>query len=121
MGVVSTQVALLDVPGYELAEALTLFGGLLGGALGIAAARTTRGRQWPARTALAAGCWIALGVVGATALVILGALLGRRCDPWAGLVFILLLPLPTAFLATALGACCGRLGTRRWIAGLAYL
>jgi hypothetical protein len=121
LGLVSTQVALLDVPGYELAEALTLFVGLLGGALGIAAARTALGRQWPARAAFAAGCWVALGVVGAAFLVVLGALLGRRCSPWPGLVFILLLPLPAAFLSTALGGFCGRLVGRRWLAGLAYL
>ncbi len=121
MGVISTQVALLDVPGYELAEALTLFVGLLGGSLGIAAMRTARGRQWPAGAAFASGCWLAMGVVGATVLVILGALLGRRCSPWPGLAFILLLPLPTAFLATALGAFCGRLSERGWLAGLAYV
>jgi hypothetical protein len=121
LGLVSTQVSLLDVPGYELAETLTLFAGLLGGALGIAAARTAPGRQWPARTALAAGLWIALGIVGATVLVILGDVFGRRCSPWDGLPFVLLLPLPTAFLATALGCFCGRIFQRGWHAALAYL
>ncbi len=113
-------VPLLGVPGYELSQSLTLVLGLFGGAAGLAATRRPPGRQRPARAALRTGVALALGALAAVAFVLVVALARGRCDPWRGLPFVLLLPLPTAFLAPALGALAGRLFERTWLAGLAY-
>ncbi len=117
---VATQLPLLDVPGYEFGEVLALALGFLGGLLGIAASRTPLGRQWPARAAGVSGLYAASCALGAVAVVAAGAIVGTRCSPWAGLPFVLLLPLPTAFLSTALGGLCGRAFGRRWAAVASY-
>ncbi|MHB8416649.1 MAG: type VI secretion system protein [Myxococcales bacterium] len=118
-GALAIGLPLLSVPGYELAELLAILAALLGAALGIAAVRTPQGRQRPARAALATGVWVALGAAGGTAVTTAGDLLGRRCSPLPGLPFLLLLPLPSALLAAALGGASGRLFRRGWAAGLA--
>ncbi len=119
LGIVATRLPLLDVPGYELSEVLAMAVGLFGLPLGIAAARTPFGRQWPARAALAAGAFSAVSALAAVAVVGVAARAGSRCSPLAGLPFVWLLPLPTAFLSTAAGAACGRAFRRRLFAGLA--
>ncbi|MHB1845225.1 MAG: hypothetical protein ACYCWW_10375 [Deltaproteobacteria bacterium] len=111
---------LVELPGYELAEALTLLVGALGGAVGIELAGTPQGRARPARMALAAGATLSTGVLLTTAIV-LGVALGRgRCDPWRGLPFVALLPIPSALLGVTLGTLVGRAVERRWLAGIAY-
>ncbi|HUB08487.1 MAG TPA: hypothetical protein VMB50_15890 [Myxococcales bacterium] len=120
-GFAAGALPLLSVPGYELAEAFTILVAVLGGAAGIAAVRTPAGRQWPSRAALSAGLLTASGVCAGVLVTTAIDLAARRCSPLPGLPFVLLLPLPSALLACALGSLCGVFFRRAWAAGLAYL
>ena len=120
VGLAATRLPLLDVPGYELAEALALAIGILGGAVGLSFARTAPARQRPAAAAGWAFAWLSAWALVAVAIVALFALVDSRCSPFAGLPFVLLLPIPSAGLSTALGLLLGRAIARPWLAGLAY-
>ena len=94
-------VPILGVPGYELGEALALVVGILGGFAAIAAVRRapTGASSATLRCALRLSGWVLIAIL----VVALRSALGSRCDPFHGLVFALLLPLPSAFLAATLG------------------
>jgi hypothetical protein len=129
-----TFLPLVGVPGYELAEAVTLLCGLLGPLLGCAAFRAEqaglRGGATsfaPAPTpaaALGRAVGTALGAGLAAALVPLTfstarAALGTPCDPWRGLAFFPVLVLPSLLLAVLLGVAAAAASDRRagtWLA-----
>lgn len=126
---------LLGVPGYELSEALALGVGVLGGALGVAAARQERrliqGRDPRPKGALRsdsalASAWSAVAAALALSLLallpplaaaVVLSLRATACDPFAHVVFVALLPLPSAVLASAAGVLAG-FTARRWWTGL---
>ena len=135
-------VPLFNVPGYELSEALALLAGVLGGLVGIAAARleaevlrgetatSARGilpRGGPVRTAGAAlttAFTLTACALAVPFLVSLGwSLVGTRCNPFAHVGFFPLLTLPSAAIASAAGVFCGALmsGHKAWKAALAYV
>ena len=111
LGAIALFVPLLQLPGYELAEALTLLGAVLAGPLALAASRGARS-PGPLPAAWATGLWLTVLTLGVVALAILRATFGSHCDPFANLVFLVLLPLPTCWLAALLGAGCVSLGKR---------
>ncbi len=120
-------VPLFNVPGYELSEALALLAGLLGGLIGIAAARLETEvltgaapailpRGGPVRT-IGAAFVSALGLTVAAlaipfAISLLWSAVGTHCNPFAHVGFFPLLTLPSAALACITGVACGLLGTK---------
>jgi len=132
-------VPLFNLPGYELALALTVGEGLLGGVVGASAAsqerRIIQGRDprpsralrkdGPIEAAFLAGTSaIFLNVallVPAFAISAVHAALSTRCDPFAQLGFFPLLVLPSAVLASGVGAFCAFAMRRRLTATLLYL
>lgn len=129
---------LLGVPGYELSEALALAVGVLGGAFGVASARQERrliqGRDPRPKGALRSdealdSAWYA--VSAALVLSLLGVLIpalaavgfalrSTACDPFAQVIFVALLPLPSAVLASASGVLSGFTARRWWTALLLH-
>ena len=129
---------LADHLGYELAEWLALLSGSAGLATGVAAARIAigTGSQTPASGSLAlpgpapAGAppvapldalgaallWNAAALLLPIGVILLNGLRRPVCDPLSGLLLVLLLPLPTALLAAALGFAAAALAPRRaWL------
>jgi hypothetical protein len=113
-------VPVLAVPGYELAEALALVTGILGGLAAVSAVKR-QGAKPLVATLRCAGwlwAWLALAVL----VVGVRAAWTSHCDPLRGWLFVVLLPFPTALLAAALG---GLLGTAlprgRWAAAIYLL
>lgn len=130
---------LFEVPGYELSEALALGVGLLGGAVGAAAAFQERrillgqeprpaGALAPSTALSATGrplaaalllnaAFVAVPFVAATVF----ALASTRCDPFALAGFYPLLTLPSAALASAAGVLAGLRARRGLFAAGHYL
>lgn len=126
---------LLGVPGYELSQALAIGVGLLGGAIGVASARQERrliqGRDPRPRGALRSDSALASAFSAVSAALLLNlvgvaiplgasivyALRSTACDPFAQVLFVLLLPLPSAVIAAASGVLCGFTASR-WFSGL---
>ena len=129
---------LLGLPGYELSLALSVAVGLCGGAFGVASAfqerRLIQGRDPRPKGALrsdsalasawhasAAALLLALGgLVPPLVASVAWALRSTACDPFAQVVFVLLLPLPSAVAASALGVLVGFTARRWWAALLLY-
>jgi hypothetical protein len=112
-------VPVLAVPGYELAEALALVTGILGGLAAVSAVKRQGAHPLPATLRCAAWMWAWL----AAAVLVVGvrAAWTSHCDPLHGWPFVALLPFPTALLAAALGGLLGTAFPRgRW-AGAIYL
>lgn len=130
---------LVGVPGYDLASVLTVAIGLLGGGIGIAAAkqeqRLIQGVDPRPPKALRVDDPLdAVGLaVGAACLLTLGAsvpplvasvartLATSDCNPFWRLEFFLWLPLPSSALAAAAGVFCGLSFRRAGVALVAYL
>ncbi|GAC1337306.1 MAG: hypothetical protein NVSMB23_03580 [Myxococcales bacterium] len=110
---------LADHLGYEFAEIVALVAGLLGGSVGVAAARNEleRGRnRLPVRAtaALLAALLAALSALALPiAIILVNGLRKPTCAPLAGLVFVAALAVPSALLSACLGAACGFLAPRR--------
>jgi len=113
----------MRVPGYELALALSVLHGLLGGPLGIAAVRIDRqaGLGHPARAVLAAValCWLALVPPFLTATVL--TLATSPCSPWATVEFFPVLTLPSSLVSVCLGGLVGVSCSRVWTQALGWL
>lgn len=132
-GIALVTVPLFNLPGYELALALSAGSGLLGGVIGASSAfqerRLIQGRDprppgavrrdSPIQAALLAGsAAILLNLVlllPAFLVSVIHALTSTACDPFAQLGFFPLLPVPSAVLASGAGAFCA-FGTRRKLA-----
>ena len=132
-------VPLFNLPGYELALALTVGEGLFGGVVGAAAAfqerRIIQGRDprppnalrkdGPIEAAFLAGAAAILLnlllLVPAFAISVVHAALSTRCDPFAQLGFFPLLPVPSAVLASGAGAFCAFAMRRKLTATFLYL
>lgn len=129
---------LFGVPGFELGLALSIAVGLLGGGVGIAAARQERRilKDEAPRPADAVRAETSAGAVskamGAALVINVGVLLppflvstlfatlGSQCDPFELVGFYPLLTLPSAMLASVAGVLCGFWRKRAWGAALAY-
>jgi hypothetical protein len=132
-------VPLFDLPGYELALALAIGEGLLGGVVGASAAfqerRIIQGRDpRPAQALRRDGPIEAAFLAGAAAIALnlflllpaftlsaVRAALSTRCDPFAQLGFFPLLPVPSAVLASGAGAFCAFALRRKLTATFLYL
>jgi len=132
-------VPLFNLPGYELALALTVGEGLFGGVVGASAAfqerRIIQGRDprppsairrdGPIEAAFLAGASaIFLNVVllvPAFTISAVHAALSTKCDPFAQIGFFPLLVLPSAVLASGAGAFCAFAMHRRLTAAFLYL
>lgn len=114
MGVGLTWLPLLGQPGYELAFGLTLLLALLGGGLGVTAARAEPGGL------LASALALLLATVPALVTAIVRTRLGTPCDPLFAAGFVPLLLGPTAALVAVVSAGCARLTRRWWQAALLY-
>lgn len=125
LGALSTGLPLFEVPGYELSSEMAIFACLVGLLAGAAAGRAMRapplaspaeGR--PTRTRAVLLAYAAASLVPLAALAVplaasvLRALAASRCSPWSGIGFYLLLPVPSALLASAVGLTCA-LATER--------
>jgi tetratricopeptide (TPR) repeat protein len=117
LGLAATTLPLCALPGYELAEALTLLLGLPGGGLAIALGRRARAGR-PAEIT-AAALVLASTTLPALCFATLRTSLTSPCDPFAAWPFVPVLVLPTATLAAALGLLLGRL-RRWWLAASAW-
>ncbi len=120
LGALSTGLPLFGVPGYELSSEMALAVGLLGLASGALSGRLERARliaqappERPSPTravllAYTAACLVPLAaLLPPLAASVARALAGARCSPWTGMGFYLLLPVPSALVASALGLACG--------------
>lgn len=119
-GVLLTRLPLFELPGYELAMAMTLMLALLGGAAGLCAARIESARaaaqEQPERIGpplLRAVAFSLSALLLPFAAAALTALAAGRCSPWKGAPFFLVLPAVTAFTASAWGLLFGALFERR--------
>jgi hypothetical protein len=117
---------LADHIGFELAAVLTILAALIAPAVGAAAIRLDRprprGDRSPARAAASAGLYAILLLVFPIGILLLNAVRRPSCEPISGGMWLLVLPVPTAFLAATLGAL-GRSLTAsgRWIAAFVLL
>ncbi|HEY8212106.1 MAG TPA: hypothetical protein VIG99_31710 [Myxococcaceae bacterium] len=132
-------VPLFNLPGYELALALTVGEGLFGGVVGAAAAfqerRIIQGRDPRPPSAIRKDSPIEAAFLAGTAAILINvallvpaflisfvhALASTRCDPFAQLGFFPLLALPSAMLASGAGAFCAFAMRRRLTATFLYL
>lgn len=106
-GIASAFAPLADHLGFEFALVLTLAAAFFAPAAGMAGARLAPMR--PLRGAIA-GIVVSLTALLIPIFIILVNGFRRpSCDPWAGSTWILVLPVPAAFLAASLGAF-----TRSW-------
>lgn len=94
-------VPLFDLLGYEFSLACTGLAVVTGQIVGLGL-RLEQDASWWRRAGLVLG-WSAAHLLGALVLICLNMVRVRNCDILTGLGFFLLLPLPTAFLAGALG------------------
>ncbi|HZH03115.1 MAG TPA: hypothetical protein VEY30_04965, partial [Myxococcaceae bacterium] len=133
-----TAVPLFGVPGFELGEATATAVGLLGGAVGIAAAflerRLIQSRDPRPRSALrrdgpggaavtafgAALCLLLAALAVPFAAAVGRALVTSDCSPFTHAAFYPLLALPSAVLAAAAGVFCGFAVRSGWAAALLY-
>lgn len=138
-GCALSALPLFNLPGYELATALAiatgLLGGIVGGAAGTQERRLLQGRDPRPRNALredsplvaayyAIGSAFAVNVlflVPPLVVAVLHAVTSTRCDPLAHLGFYPVLALPSALLASALGVFCALATRRVWTGTLLYL
>src|SRR6185295_648249 len=132
-------VPLFNLPGYELALALSVGEGLFGGVVGASAAfqerRIIQGRDpRPPQASRKDGPIEAAFLAGAAAILLnvvlvlpaftisaVHAALSTRCDPFAQVGFFPLLVLPSAVLASGAGAFCAFAMRRRLTAAFLYL
>ena len=105
--VVCCFLPLADHLGYEFAEIMALLAGVFGGLPGMRRAR---------RTAL-------FGLAAPVAIILLNGLRRPACDPLAGFTLFVLLAVPSAALAYALGAACAVVAPRRpgWLYAAVFL
>ncbi len=131
-GALLTRLPLFEVPGFELAWAMTAMLALLAGGAGIVAARQARARlaEQPQATRAPETVGVAFGSASLFAglvlvlpflAAVLGALASTRCDPWTGVGFYLLLPVPTLLLGAACGLGLGYGLRRAWTTAAAYV
>src|SRR4051812_31651464 len=132
-------VPLFNLPGYELALALTVGEGLLGGVVGASAAfqerRIIQGRDPRPPAALRRDSPIEAAFLAGTAAILLNVALlapaflisfvhaafSTQCDPFAQLGFFPLLAVPSAVLASGAGAFCAFAMRRKLTASFLYL
>ncbi|MFN7131311.1 MAG: hypothetical protein ACK4N5_04470, partial [Myxococcales bacterium] len=135
-GALLTRLPLFELPGYELAAAMTLLLALLCGTLGILLARQERRfvtsggpagwQQRPTGAGAVGLCAAGAAATGLGVLVLpfLAAIVGAgttsRCDPFTGIGFYALLPVPTAVLAAFAGTLVGFATRRAWAAAVLY-
>lgn len=107
-GVACAFLPLADHLGFEFALVLAIASSLSAPALGVAAIRLEVEKpepdRRPVRAALVA-CGVAvLALLGPAALILLNALRRPACEPGSGALWLLVLPMPSALLAAAVGA-----------------
>ncbi len=135
-GIASTAIPLARVPGFESALAANVLVSVLGGVIGVAAARQERDlaqgdgpvgiEASPSaltatlRATFATFVLTAATIVPFAAAAAVAGLLGPSCSITAGLPWYPALPLPSAFLAAALGVACGASFEARRLPGLLY-
>lgn len=119
-----TQLPLMNLPGYELAAALALLHGVVGGPFGIAAVRLQRRAApesplLPPIVATAGLLWLALvpAFITATAL----ALATTPCSPFATVEFFPILTFPSSLVSVSLGGLLARWVRRGWAQALGWL
>jgi tetratricopeptide (TPR) repeat protein len=121
-----TQLPLMNLPGYELAAALALLHGVVGGPFGIAAIRLQRRADptptpplLPSILATVTLLWLALvpAFITATAL----ALATTPCSPFATVEFFPILTLPSSLVSVSLGGLVARWLHRGWAQALGWL
>ena len=115
LSVTACFLPLADHLGYEFAELIALCAGLCGAAPGVAAARIEllRARPRAGRAVVAAWGFSLSALALPVAILLLNGLHRPACDVPGGLLLYLLLPVPSALFASALGALCGFLSPRR--------
>ncbi len=105
---VAAFLPLTDHLGFELALLLGIVAAGVAPATGMAAMRLDEARpraeREPLRAATAAALFAAIALLVPALIILLNGLRRPACDPWRGGVWLLLLPVPTAILAAALGA-----------------
>ncbi len=114
---------LLNQPGYELAAALSLVHGLVGGIFAVGVGRVEReatDRNFPL-AAITATLVLWLGLVPPLVVATLAAALSTRCDPFATAAFVPLLTLPSSLVAAAAGVFVGSVTRRWWSSALGWL
>ncbi|HWE23640.1 MAG TPA: type VI secretion system protein, partial [Myxococcales bacterium] len=125
LSAIAAFLPLADHLGYELCELVALCAGMLGAAPGIAAARLESSREdGQAARAVARGVVVAVGALAIPiAIILLNGLRRPVCDPIAGLVLYLALPVPSAVLAAALGVAAGFMAPRRagWLVAAVFV
>lgn len=131
-GLIAPFLPLASVPGFESALIATGVVAILGGVLGIAAARQERelaraGRLWQASsTQSALAAYAAALLIGLLFLFVwagaafLHGVFATSCSATLGLDWYLLLPLPSLGLATATGLLVGFLAGPVWAAASLY-
>ena len=116
---------LADHLGFEFAELIALWAGLFGAAPGLAAAHleVQSARAHAGRALLTSWAFSLLALALPVALLLLNGLRRPACDIQGGLLLYLLLPVPSALLASALGTLCGFLTAKRAgvLVGLVFL
>ncbi len=128
VGLVGTRLPLLQLPGYELGELLTLALGLLTPIIAITAARTERvrvrsGVSDRASALLSFGTSATLSAVALLPpflLATVSALFTSQCDPFSTMAFFPLLTLPTTAFAAACGTLIGFAVQKRRYLVLSY-
>jgi tetratricopeptide (TPR) repeat protein len=125
----------LEIPGYELASAMTVAMALFSGLSGVVSAQkerlmltkersfTSSYSSWQvAFWSFAASSLVGLLVLTPTFLVAtLKTIFFSPCSPWSGALFYLILPVPTVLLASAAGIFLGFATRNIWSAMLMYL
>ncbi len=134
-GILITRYPLLEIPGYELASAMTVAMALFSGLSGVVSAHKERLTLTKERSfassysswqvafwSFAASSLLGLSILTPTFLVAtLKTILSSPCSPWAGALFYLILPVPTVLIASAAGVFLGFATKNVWSAILMYL
>lgn len=118
LSIAAAFLPLADHLGYESAELVALYAGLLGAVPGVAAARVS-----PANALRRALPFALFALLVPVAVLLLNGLRRPVCDPLGGLLLYALLAIPSALLAAALGVACGTVAPRRapWLVALIFL
>lgn len=113
---------LLNLPGYELAAALSLVHGLLGGVLGIALTRRELASGAPDLPRVILSTTVLLWAALIPPFVLAtGLTLATPCDPFATTAFFPVLALPSGLVSASFGVLVGRFTRRWWSAALGWL
>lgn len=114
VAVVGAFLPLTDHLGFELAFTLTIAAALFAPAVGVSAIRYRDGTDRPGLDALSGALYAGVALALPVGLILLNGLRRPVCDPLAGLTWLLLLPLPTAALASTLGSAVALRVRRGW-------